>query len=76
MLFLLLIFCLFLFGSSGDSEGEYEESYEDSGGNTALGIAAILIGSSMIDSAYKREVEAEAERQRLLEEDPMAEFRI
>ncbi len=76
MLFLFFIICLFLFRSSGGSGESYEESYEDSGANTALGIGAVLIGSSMIESAYRREIEAEAERQRLLGDDPMAEFRI
>ena len=76
MLFLLLIFIMILFGSSGRSEETYEDSYEESDSNTALGIGAIILGASMLDSAYKREAEAEVERQRLLEEDPMAEFRI
>ncbi|MBO6300495.1 MAG: hypothetical protein J6N53_16820 [Lachnospiraceae bacterium] len=61
--------------SSGSSSG-YSECDDYTLGDLAGDVAEAIIVGSIVDSAYKRDVEAAAERQRLLEKDPMAEFRI
>ena len=62
--------------SSSGSSGGYSEYEDYTLGDFASDVAEAVVVGSILDAAYKRDVEAAAERQRLLEKDPMAEFRI
>ena len=58
---------------SSDDEDNVDN---DDDSRTALGIAAIAVGSVIICDAHKKEALIQEEQQRKLTEDPMSEFRI
>ena len=66
----------------GDGAPSYSSSdYSDGGGDSDNGsilddMAVGVVAGMMIESAYREDVKREAERQKLLEKDPMAEFRV
>ena len=75
-----IIFGLSLFADELFSSGSYDRSsdcVEDyTVDNLTSDIATVCLTAAVLDSAYKKDVELEVDRQRLLERDPMAEFRV
>ena len=74
-IFLTIVFFIIgcLSGENEDSSYNDDVQYEEpSLADTLLGIGVIALGVSMINDAYKQELE----NQRIIEKDPMAKYRI